>query len=74
MSNFELVMQRGPQVGEVIPLTRETVTIGRDPMSDIVINDPEVSRHQARLMRLPNNGYDQTSLHVYGRGYVYMSI
>jgi pSer/pThr/pTyr-binding forkhead associated (FHA) protein len=32
-------------------LTRDTITIGRDITNDIVINDPEVSRHHSRLVR-----------------------
>ncbi|MBN1122582.1 MAG: FHA domain-containing protein [Anaerolineae bacterium] len=32
-------------------MNRDTVTIGRDITNDIVINDPEVSRHHARLVR-----------------------
>jgi len=33
------------------PLTNERLTIGRDPLSDVVIDDPRVSRHHADLRR-----------------------
>lgn len=55
-ASFRLVVRRGPQPNQQFLLTRDTVTIGRDITNDIVINDPEVSRHHARLIRTPN-GY-----------------
>lgn len=54
--SYRLVVRRGPQPNQQYPLTRETITIGRDITNDIVINDPEVSRHHARLVRTPS-GY-----------------
>ena len=54
--NFRLVVRRGPQPNQQYPLTRDTITIGRDITNDVVINDPEVSRHHARLIRTPS-GY-----------------
>src|SRR5688572_5302273 len=56
--SFQLVVRKGPRPGQVFPLTLETVTIGRDPMTDIVINDPEVSRHHAKLTRRTGGGYE----------------
>lgn len=50
-STYQLRMQKGPEPFRVFPLTSASVTIGRDPMSDIVISDPEVSRQHARLSR-----------------------
>ena len=50
-SSFRLTVQRGPQPNQQYPLTRDTLTLGRDITNDIVINDPEVSRHHARLIR-----------------------
>ncbi len=47
-------MQRGPTVGKIFDLTKDVVTIGRDVTNDITINDAEVSRHHARLMRQAN--------------------
>ena len=54
--SYRLVVRRGPQPNQQYPLTRETLTIGRDITNDIVINDPEVSRHHSRLVRTPS-GY-----------------
>lgn len=48
--NYQLVVRKGPKPGQVYPLLAPTVTVGRDPMSDIVLNDPEVSRYHAQLM------------------------
>jgi predicted component of type VI protein secretion system len=56
--SYQLVVRKGPRPGQVFPLTLETVTIGRDPMTDIVINDPEVSRHHAKLSRRAGGGYE----------------
>jgi pSer/pThr/pTyr-binding forkhead associated (FHA) protein len=55
--NFQLVVRRGPQEGQIFPLTGETMTLGRDPLSDIAIVDPEVSRQHARLTRSAAGGY-----------------
>lgn len=48
---YQLVVHKGPKPGQVYLLLVDKITIGRDPMSDIVLNDPEVSRHHARLIR-----------------------
>jgi pSer/pThr/pTyr-binding forkhead associated (FHA) protein len=48
-SIYQLLMQRGPQPGKLYPLTSVSIVIGRDPMADITITDPEVSRQHARL-------------------------
>jgi len=55
--SIQLVVRRGPRPGQTFPLNLETVTLGRDPLSDIVINDPEVSRHHARFT-LSGAGYE----------------
>jgi hypothetical protein len=60
-ATHRLVVRRGPQPNQQFLLTRDTVTIGRDITNDIVINDPEVSRHHARLIRTPN-GYTYEDL------------
>ena len=52
-TSYRLVVRRGPQPNQQFLLTRDTVTLGRDITNDIVINDPEVSRHHARLIRTP---------------------
>jgi pSer/pThr/pTyr-binding forkhead associated (FHA) protein len=45
-----LVLRYGPYPAEEYPLPDHTITIGRDPVNDIVISDPEISRRHARLM------------------------
>jgi len=50
-SSFRLIVRRGPQPNQVYELTQGVVAIGRDITNDIVINDPEVSRHHCRLTR-----------------------
>lgn len=46
---YKLSVRRGPEEGQSFPLSKDSVTIGRDPMVDIVLSDPEVSRQHARL-------------------------
>ncbi len=46
---FQLVVRKGPRPGQIIPLSANVITVGRDPVSELPINDPEVSRHHARL-------------------------
>src|SRR5437588_10048934 len=40
----------GPLAGRTIQISKPMVTIGRDPINDIVISDPLVSRQHARLV------------------------
>lgn len=47
--SFRLIMRRGPQPNQTFDLNKPTSTIGRDITNDIVINDPEVSRHHLRF-------------------------
>jgi predicted component of type VI protein secretion system len=54
--SFQLVMRSGPNPGKTFPLEKSEITIGRDSMNDIVINDAEVSRKHARLLLQPG-GY-----------------
>lgn len=49
--SFRLIVRRGPQPNQVYELTKDVMTLGRDITNDIVINDPEVSRHHSRLTR-----------------------
>jgi pSer/pThr/pTyr-binding forkhead associated (FHA) protein len=53
---FKLIINSGPDQGTEIPLEKSEISIGRDVKNDIVINDPEVSRHHARLV-LKTNTY-----------------
>ena len=45
-----LVVGKGAEVGERFYLERPEVTIGRDPESDIFLNDVTVSRRHARVL------------------------
>ena len=58
---FQLVVRKGPNVGQAFPLEGSPLIIGRDPMSDIVLNDPEVSRQHVRLTRT-TDGYQLEDL------------
>lgn len=44
-------MVRGPQVGAVYPLDKDVISIGRNPQSDIFLNDMTVSREHADITR-----------------------
>lgn len=46
-----LRMVRGPQVGAEYPLEGDSVTLGRNPQSDIFLNDMTVSREHAEIVR-----------------------
>lgn len=54
---YQLVVRKGPRPGQVFLLELDVLTIGRDPISDIVIEDPEISRHHAKLTQTPD-GYE----------------
>jgi pSer/pThr/pTyr-binding forkhead associated (FHA) protein len=56
-----LVVRRGPQPNQTYDLNKDVVALGRDITNDIVINDPEVSRHHCRLTRTPA-GYTMEDL------------
>ena len=51
-----LIVQKGPQPGKTFLLITDNITIGRDPMADISLNDPEVSRQHLQLTRT-GSGY-----------------
>lgn len=44
-----LIVRKGPQPGERFYLDRPALTVGRDPSSDIFLNDMTVSRAHATL-------------------------
>lgn len=49
--SFRLIVRRGPQPNQSYDLSKDIITVGRDITNDIVINDPEVSRHHMRFTR-----------------------
>lgn len=55
MTIFRLVLQSEPGSGTEFVLDKAEMLLGRDPGSDIVISDPEVSRHHARLLQVGNS-------------------
>ena len=46
---FQFVMRSGPTPGATFPLEGDQLIIGRDAVSNVAINDAEVSRKHARL-------------------------
>ena len=48
-NTWYLTIQKGPSAGQSYPLRGGSVTLGRHPDNQIVINDSQVSRHHARL-------------------------
>ncbi|HFE66417.1 MAG TPA: FHA domain-containing protein, partial [Chloroflexi bacterium] len=60
-TQYQLVVRKGPTVGQAIVLDLPVMTIGRDPISDVVLNDPEVSRQHVRLT-LTEDGYSAQDL------------
>jgi pSer/pThr/pTyr-binding forkhead associated (FHA) protein len=46
---LKLTMKQGPHPEQTFELFREVHTLGREAGNDIIINDPQVSRHHARL-------------------------
>ncbi len=58
---YKLTLSKGPQPGKIYILMTDVVIMGRDPMADISLNDPEVSRQHAKLIRT-ESGYDLEDL------------
>ncbi len=53
---YQLVMSAGPNPGKIFPLEKNEIFLGRDLTNDIVVNDAEISRRHARLVR-QDSGY-----------------
>lgn len=53
----QLIMLRGPSVNQLIELTRDRIQIGRSADNDIAINDAEVSRRHALLIKGADGQY-----------------
>jgi hypothetical protein len=49
--SYQLIVRRGPQPNQAFDLKQDVITLGRDITNDIVINDPEASRHHLRFTR-----------------------
>jgi pSer/pThr/pTyr-binding forkhead associated (FHA) protein len=50
LDSFVLTMKEGPMPGQRFEVKGQSVVLGRDPASNIVIDDNEVSRRHARLI------------------------
>lgn len=64
-----VVRAGGGREGEELPLEGDVVTIGRNPDSDLFLDDVTVSRHHARLVR-DANGYAIEDLNSLNGTYV----
>jgi len=53
---YQLLMRSGPTPGKIFELNQNEMTIGRDVLNAIAINDPEISRRHA-LLALQPGGY-----------------
>lgn len=60
-NTYRISVRRGPEEGQSYPLDANSITVGRDPMAEIVFSDPEVSRQHARFTRT-NGGYQLQDL------------
>jgi len=58
---YGLMARQGPDKDRIYPLQKQVITIGRDLSNDIVIQDPEVSRHHVRLSQT-KQGYSVEDL------------
>lgn len=50
VQGYALVVERGPRAGLTFLLSKDNVTVGRHPESDIFLNDVTVSRHHCRFV------------------------
>ncbi|NOG48843.1 MAG: FHA domain-containing protein [Chloroflexi bacterium] len=57
----QLVMRRGPKVGQTFPVSGDIVMIGRGMRNHVIIDDNEVSRDHCRLSKV-ENGYELCDL------------
>lgn len=48
---FRLVMRSGPNPGKVFELATDSISVGRESTNDIMIQDTEISRNHARIIR-----------------------
>ena len=50
MSQYQLVVQKGPAPGKTFSLSKAELFLGRDVNNEIVINDAEISRRHCRFI------------------------
>lgn len=51
MATFHLIMRSGPSIGRTYALETSETTLGRDAANRIAINDVEISRKHARILK-----------------------
>ncbi|MBN1888085.1 MAG: FHA domain-containing protein [Thermoflexales bacterium] len=51
MSPIRLVIRQGPGAGQAIEAQQPVLTIGRSRENDLHVDDPQISRHHARLIQ-----------------------
>ncbi len=56
VKSYQLIVRAGPNPGKIYPIMKSELAIGRDPKSDILINDAEISRHHA-VIKATQDGY-----------------
>jgi len=54
-SSGKLIVQQGPQAGNIFFLKGALTILGREPGVDIALNDPECSRQHIRITSLPGS-------------------
>lgn len=59
--SFHIIFEEGPLAGQTFDLKKEALILGRDPLADIVVGNPDVSRRHARMVRT-EKGYQLEDL------------
>lgn len=54
--SYQLIVRAGPTPGKIYPIMKSEMIIGRDPNTDVLINDAEISRHHA-VIKVSPEGY-----------------
>jgi len=57
VKSYKLILESGLNAGTEYPLEKDELYLGRDVNNDIVVNDPEVSRRHARLVKQGEDFY-----------------
>jgi pSer/pThr/pTyr-binding forkhead associated (FHA) protein len=56
-NSYKIILESGPNAGAEFFLEKDELFLGRDANNDVVINDPEVSRRHARLVKQDEDYY-----------------
>lgn len=52
-----LIVISGPRFGDAVPVTKENVLVGRDPVSQLSLEQEDISFHHAKVIVLPRDIY-----------------